>query len=155
MPGITRPSDSILGGDSENSHRRRNRRSPPLAQSHDAKSGKIELPNKLGAMQLLAKMCGWNEPEKHELEHGYKAQQDLVEVIARLRGRGAVRNNQGDKFWAIWRRHLSRRVLALRWQQALRCCFLRNRVPCVLNAPFPLRIIFVDKGDKKLLAADV
>ena len=65
-----------------------------LAQSYDAKSGKIELPNKLGAMQLLAKMCGWNEPEKHEFEHGYKAQQNLVEVIARLRGRGAARNNQ-------------------------------------------------------------
>ena len=30
-----------------------------LAQSYDAKSGKIELPNKLGAMQFLAKMCGW------------------------------------------------------------------------------------------------
>ena len=29
-----------------------------LAQSYDAKSGKIELPNKLGAMQQLAKMCG-------------------------------------------------------------------------------------------------
>ena len=29
-----------------------------LAQSYDAKSGKIELPDKLGAMQLLAKMCG-------------------------------------------------------------------------------------------------
>ena len=28
-----------------------------LAQSYDAKSGKIELPNKLGAMQLLAKKC--------------------------------------------------------------------------------------------------
>jgi hypothetical protein len=27
-----------------------------LAQSYDAMSGKIELPNKLGAMQLLAKM---------------------------------------------------------------------------------------------------
>jgi hypothetical protein len=50
---------------------------------YDAKSGKIELPNKLGALQLLAKMCGWN-----------KAQQNLVEVIARLRGRGAARNNQ-------------------------------------------------------------
>jgi terminase small subunit-like protein len=63
-----------------------------LAQSYDAKSGKIELPNKLGAMQLLAKMCGWNEPEKHEFEHGFKERQELVEVIARLRGRGAVRN---------------------------------------------------------------
>lgn len=65
-----------------------------LAQSYDAKNGKIELPNKLGAMQLLAKMCGWNEPEKHQFEHGFKAQQELVEVIARLRGRGAGRNNQ-------------------------------------------------------------
>ena len=65
-----------------------------LAQSYDAKSGKIEVPNKLGALQLLAKMCGWNEPEKHEFEHGYKAQQNLVEVIARLRGRGAARNDQ-------------------------------------------------------------
>ena len=27
------------------------------AQSYDAKSGKIEVPNKLSAMQLLAKMC--------------------------------------------------------------------------------------------------
>ena len=40
------------------------------AQSYDAKSGKIEVPNKLSAMQLLAKMCGWNEPERHEIEHG-------------------------------------------------------------------------------------
>jgi hypothetical protein len=30
-------------------------------------SGKVELPSKLGAMQLLAKMCGWLEPERHEL----------------------------------------------------------------------------------------
>ena len=65
-----------------------------LAQSYDAKSGKIELPNKLGAMQLLAKMCGWQAPEKHEIEHGYKERQELVEVIARLRGRGAARNDQ-------------------------------------------------------------
>jgi Terminase small subunit len=65
-----------------------------LAQSYDARSGKIELPNKLGALQLLAKMCGWNEPEKHEFEHGFKERQELVEVIARLRGRGAARTNQ-------------------------------------------------------------
>jgi len=63
-------------------------------QSHYAKSGKIEVPNKLSAMQLLAKMCGWNEPERHKIEHGYKAQQNLVEVIARLRGCGAARNDQ-------------------------------------------------------------
>jgi hypothetical protein len=65
-----------------------------LAQSYDAKSGKIELPNKLGAMQLLAKMCNWNEPEKYEFEHGFKQRQELVEVIARLRGRRAARNDQ-------------------------------------------------------------
>ena len=70
-----------------------------LAPSYDARSGKIELPNKLGAMQLLAKMCGWNEPEKHEFEHGFKERQELVEVIARLRRRGvrrrgAARNDQ-------------------------------------------------------------
>jgi hypothetical protein len=53
-----------------------------LAQSYDAKSGKIELPNKLGAMQLLAKMCGWNEPEKHE--HG--ASNELTQLLRRLRG---------------------------------------------------------------------
>jgi hypothetical protein len=65
-----------------------------LAQSYDAKSGKIELSNKLGAMQLLAKLCGWNEPEKHEIEHGFRERQELVQVIARLRGRGVARNNQ-------------------------------------------------------------
>jgi hypothetical protein len=65
-----------------------------LAQSYDAKSGKIELPNKLGAMQLLAKMCGWQAPERHEIDYSFKEQQELVQVIARLRGRGALRNNQ-------------------------------------------------------------
>ena len=33
-----------------------------LAQC-DAKSDKVKLPSKLAAMQLLAKMCRWNEPE--------------------------------------------------------------------------------------------
>jgi hypothetical protein len=37
-------------------------------QSHYAKSGKIEVPNKLGALQLLAKMCGWNEPERVKVQ---------------------------------------------------------------------------------------
>jgi hypothetical protein len=32
--------------------------------------------------------------EKHEFEHGCKAQQELVEVIAKLRGRGVAHNNQ-------------------------------------------------------------
>ena len=53
-----------------------------LAQSYDAKSGKIELPNKLGAMQQLAKLCGWNEPEK--FEHG--ADDELTELLIKLRG---------------------------------------------------------------------
>ena len=53
-----------------------------LAQSYDAKSGKIELPNKLGAMQQLAKLCGWNEPEK--FEHG--ASDELTELLIKLRG---------------------------------------------------------------------
>jgi hypothetical protein len=35
-------------------------------------------------------------PERHEIVHGYKAQQELMEVIARLRGRGATRNNQSS-----------------------------------------------------------
>jgi hypothetical protein len=52
------------------------------------------MPDKLRAVEQLAKLCGFNEPEKMEIEHGYKAQQELVEVIARLRGRGAIRNNQ-------------------------------------------------------------
>ena len=54
----------------------------------------IRMPDKLRAVEQLAKLCGFNEPEKMEIEHGYKAQQELVEVIARLRGRGATRNNQ-------------------------------------------------------------
>ena len=40
----------------------------PMFQESDpvyegVKSGKIELPNKLGAMQLLAKICGWQAPK--------------------------------------------------------------------------------------------
>ena len=54
----------------------------------------IRMPDKLRAVEQLAKLCGFNEPEKMEIEHGYKAQQELIEVIARLRGRGAARNNQ-------------------------------------------------------------
>ena len=54
----------------------------------------IRMPDKLRAVEL-AKLCGFNEPEKMEIEHGYKAaQQELVEVIAKLRGRGAAHNNQ-------------------------------------------------------------
>ena len=64
-----------------------------LHASYDAKSGKIELPNKLGALQLLAKMCGWNEVDRHEFEHGFKERPELTEVIAKMRGAPA-RNGQ-------------------------------------------------------------
>ena len=42
-------------------------------------------------MQLLAKMCGWNGCGETRVRAWLKAQQELVEVIARLRGRGASR----------------------------------------------------------------
>jgi Terminase small subunit len=45
----------------------------------------IRMPDKRRAVEQLAKLCGFNEPEKMEIEHGYKAQQELIEVIARLR----------------------------------------------------------------------
>jgi hypothetical protein len=37
---------------------------------------------RLKAIALLTKMCGWNEPEKHE--HG--ASNELTELLKRLRG---------------------------------------------------------------------
>ena len=36
------------------------------------------MPDKLRGVEQLAKLCGFNEPEKIEIEHGYKAQQELV-----------------------------------------------------------------------------
>ena len=67
-----------------------------LCQSHKVtpEVREIRMPYKLRAVEQFAKLCGFNEPEKREIEHGYKAQQELVEVIARLRGRGAARNDQ-------------------------------------------------------------
>ena len=49
------------------------------------------------ATAQLSKLCGWNESEKHEFEHGFKEQQELTEVIARMRGAGAPRNNQSAR----------------------------------------------------------
>ena len=49
--------------------------------------GKIGFPSKLQAASQLAKMCGWQAPERHEIDHNFKEQQELVEVIAKLRGR--------------------------------------------------------------------
>ena len=42
----------------------------------------IRMPDKLRAVEQLAKMCGWNEPEKHE--HG--ASDELTELLIKLRG---------------------------------------------------------------------
>ena len=51
------------------------------------------MPDKLRAVEQLAKLCGFNEPEKMEVELWYKAQQqELIAVIGQLRGRGAQIN---------------------------------------------------------------
>ena len=42
----------------------------------------IRMPDKLRAVEQLAKMWGWNEPEKHE--HG--PSNELTELLKRLRG---------------------------------------------------------------------
>ena len=39
-------------------------------------------PSKLGAIAQLAKICGWNEPEKHE----HCASNQLPKLLKRLRG---------------------------------------------------------------------
>ena len=41
-----------------------------------------QMRDRLRAVELLAKMCGWNEPEK--FEHG--ANNELTELLKRLRG---------------------------------------------------------------------
>jgi hypothetical protein len=59
-----------------------------LCQSHKDTVGEkystheIKMPDKLGAVVQLAKLCGWNEAEKHELG----AASELAEVLRRLRG---------------------------------------------------------------------
>ena len=49
---------------------------------------KFRMPDKLRVVEQLAKLCGFNEQEKREFEHGFK---ELIEVIARRRRRGAGR----------------------------------------------------------------
>jgi hypothetical protein len=39
-------------------------------------------PSKLGAIAQLAKICGWNESEKHE----HCASNELTKLLKRLRG---------------------------------------------------------------------
>jgi phage terminase small subunit len=63
-----------------------------LAKVIRTESGQMR--DRLRAIELLAKMCGWQAPERHEIDHNFKEKQELVEVIARLRGRGAARNDQ-------------------------------------------------------------
>jgi hypothetical protein len=68
-----------------------------LCQSYKVTSEvrEIRMPDKLRAVEQLAKLCGWNEPERHDVEHGFReAQEELIEVIARMRGVGAPRDNQ-------------------------------------------------------------
>jgi hypothetical protein len=92
-----------------------------LAQSYDPKSGKIELPNKLGAMQLLAKMCGWQAPEKHEIEHGYKAQQELISHRTAAR---AWSDTQQSECWISWRDRANAAFLLVRvryWNSGATC----------------------------------
>jgi hypothetical protein len=55
-----------------------------LCQSYKVTSEgrEIRMPDKLRAVEQLAKLCGWNEPEKHE--HG--GSDELTELLKRLRG---------------------------------------------------------------------
>ena len=45
--------------------------------------GRFLCPSAIGSMQLLAKMCGWNEPEKHELSMDLR------------RGRNSLKSSHG------------------------------------------------------------
>ena len=56
-------------------------------------SVEIKLPGKIEAINTLARLCGWNEADKHEFEHGFKERQELTEVIAKMGGSGPARNN--------------------------------------------------------------
>jgi len=57
-------------------------------------SEEIKIPGKIEAINTLAKMCGWATPEKHDVKFQCQEEKELIEVIARIRGRGAARNNQ-------------------------------------------------------------
>ena len=55
-----------------------------LCQSYKVtqESREIRMPDKLRAIEQLVKLCGWNEPEKHELG----ADDELMELLKELRG---------------------------------------------------------------------
>ena len=62
----------------------------PLCETVITKAGPTAaFPSKLGALAQLAKMCGWNEPEKVQV--GMEA--ELVAVIAKIRGQGRQRSD--------------------------------------------------------------
>ena len=48
----------------------------------------LKASDQLKAAELLSRMMGWNEPEKHDVNIGL--QSELVAVIAKLRGRKSV-----------------------------------------------------------------
>ena len=48
----------------------------------------VKASDQLKAAEMLARMCGWNEPEQHDVNIGLQA--ELVSVIAKLRGRKSV-----------------------------------------------------------------
>jgi Terminase small subunit len=54
-------------------------------------SVEIKLPGKIEAIDTLARLCGWNEADRHAFEHGFKEKQELQSVIAKLRGHGVAR----------------------------------------------------------------
>ncbi|HEY5741870.1 MAG TPA: hypothetical protein VIS99_04955 [Terrimicrobiaceae bacterium] len=71
-----------------------------LCQSYKATAEvrEIRMPDKLRAVEQLAKLCGFNEAQRIDVgvsAEAEKASQELLEVIARLRGSKAARNNQG------------------------------------------------------------
>jgi hypothetical protein len=51
-----------------------------LAKVIRTESGQMR--DRLRAVELLAKMCGWNEPEKHQVGPS----NELTELLKRLRG---------------------------------------------------------------------
>ena len=57
-----------------------------LCQSYKVTSEgrEIRMPDKLRAIELLAKLCGWNEPDKYKLG----ADDELMELLSQLRGGG-------------------------------------------------------------------
>ena len=73
----TEPAVQVTAGMKVNEHSR-------LCQSYKVtpEVREVRMPDKLRAVEQLAKLCGWNEPEK--FEHG--AGDELTELLIKLRG---------------------------------------------------------------------